>query len=115
MKKDNDFAKQYAEMWNALTDEQKKLILAEEQKKVGRAIVKAKKQLNKRALDQKDRNDLADALKEAKCENISASLADMRVLALRWILSNDGRRQGFVHYVATLQGERAGQKADKSV
>lgn len=68
MEQDKTFEKDFAEMWQNLNPEQKALILKHQQSQADKAVLKAKKDTARRALDKQDRDKLFFALEEAGCK-----------------------------------------------
>ena len=111
MEQDKKFEKDFAEMWQNLNPEQKALILKHQQSQADKAVLKAKKDTARRALDKQDRDKLFSVLEDAGCSEMMTSLANMRTLALRWILSDTACRDSFCEYVMSLQEKRLNRKS----
>ena len=111
MEQDKSFEKEFAEMWQNLNAEQRALILQQQQNQLKKATTKAKKISTRRALDKQDRDKLFFALEEAGCSEMMCSLATMRTLALRWILSDSACQDSFCEYVMSLQEKRLHRKS----
>ena len=89
MEEREQFAQAYASMWEGLTEEQRKLILQMQADEKRKAAAKAKKENTQRMLDKQDRKRVETTLQNAGCSDVKLSLTAARVLALRWVLSDD--------------------------
>lgn len=99
------FDKAFSSMWETLTEEQRRLILQRQADEVKKAAAKAKKESTQRMLDRYDRERIEAVLRDADCGNVSLSLNAARVLALRWILSDNDLQSRFGLHVKRQLGK----------
>jgi len=93
------FETAFSSMWETLTEEQRQLILQRQADEKRKAAAKAKKENTQRMLDKQDRKRVETTLQNAGCSDVKLSLTAARVLALRWILSDNEMREKYGSYV----------------